>query len=64
MGAQGSTHVEVRFAYKISSDKLGNMYDVDVKVGIIREWRVKCRDLIYKLISFGTTQIALGTVGN
>jgi hypothetical protein len=31
MGAQGSTHMEVRFAYKIISDKWRqNMYDFNV----------------------------------
>lgn len=63
MGVQGSTHTDVRFAYEISSDKWRqNVYDFDLNGGIIQELRVKCRNLMYKLISFGTKQIPLGTV--
>ena len=42
-GAQGSTHMDVRLACKISSDKWRqNMYDFDLNDwGIIQELRVK-----------------------
>ena len=63
MGVQGSTHMDVRFAYKISSDKWRqNMYDFDLNGGIIQELRRKCRELVYKLVSFGTKRSPLGTV--
>lgn len=65
MGAQVSRHIDVKFAYRISSDKWRqNIYDFDLNGGIIQELRLKCSDLIYKLISFGTKQIPLGTVSN
>jgi hypothetical protein len=44
--------MEVRYAYKINMDELRQkMYEADVNGGIIQELRVKCRYLIYNLVS-------------
>ena len=48
MGAEGSTHMNIRFSQKICSDKFRQkIYDIDLNVSIIQVLRVKCRNFMY-----------------